>query len=178
MSFVFILGGAKSGKSSAAVKYAMSYQSKNTASVYFIATATPGDEEMSEKIRRHKSERPTGFITIEEQIDLPTVISDIRQGFVIVDCMTLWIFNLLQRGYDHDSLVLMVKELGLEMTKGRVDGIVISNDVGSGIVPADAYSRRYRDELGTANQILAGYAEKSYLMLAGKQLLLSDGDSL
>ncbi len=178
MSFTFLVGGAKSGKSNLALRHAADYQEKKKCPVYFIATAPATDEEMSEKIRRHRRERRADFITVEEQTDLLAAVKGIADGFVIVDCITLWIFNLLESGCDGDSLQAAVKGFAIEMAKKSIEGTVVSNEVGAGIVPADPYSRRYRDELGMANQILAKHADKTYFTLAGKLLLLSDGDTL
>ena len=183
---IVILGGARSGKSAFAERLAAS----RGESVAFIATATAGDDEMRERIARHRASRPKGWHTLEEPLDL---IRAVRQAaaladVLLLDCMTLWLGNVLlqtsgQQEKDDESevefhttgklfderaskeieaLLAVVNSLGPNKTL-----IVVTNEVGFGIVPAYFLGRLYRDTLGYVNQRLAQVAERVYLMVAG-----------
>ncbi len=174
MSFTFLVGGAKSGKSKIALDIARKYEMHHKGQVQFIATAMPGDEEMVAKIKLHVKERPSTFITIEEPINIIGALNQITEGFVIVDCFTLWINNLLEADLSDAEVLEKAKEVATICHEKSWFSVLISNEVGAGIVPANNYTRRYRDLLGSVNQILASYAQKSYFVIAGKLLAISD----
>ena len=168
MGFVLVLGGARSGKSDLARRLAL----ESAHPVSFIATASPGDEEMAERIARHRQGRPAGWTTVEEQIELLEAIrSTPRDNFVVVDCLTLWVSNLLGAGREGDAIHSLGESAAGTMSAR--DGVVVSNEVGLGIVPANALARTFRDSLGMVNRSFAARAERSVLMVAGRSLELA-----
>ena len=167
MGFVLLLGGARSGKSALAVRLAQ----ESNLPVTVIATATAGDEEMVDRIRRHRDARPSAWKTVEEPIDLLGALRSSAAGdFLVVDCLTLWVTNLLGAGHDpadFDRLAdPIVRELG-----GR-RGVVVTNEVGMGIVPVNELARRFRDVLGFVNTRFAEGADRAVLMVAGRAVEL------
>lgn len=168
----FILGGARSGKSS----YAQSLVEETGKSVTFLATAQALDEEMSARIQKHRAERPANWETLEVSLDIASHIQRIKSEVVILDCITLLISNLLMQ-FVKDDLVdeapfkvavqKEVEELIVAIHRQKQDWIIISNEVGLGLVPPYQMGRVYRDWLGWANQHLAREADKVILMVAG-----------
>lgn len=177
---ILVLGGARSGKSTFAERLALC-SGRSTA---FIATATASDDEMYERIQRHRASRPTSWSTIEEPYNLPDAINRAAQqaDVLLLDCITIWLNNwfLAQKITDQEeatvvntqyteAMLAVVDELlaafaALPTNKTLV---VITNEVGLGIVPAYALGRLYRDLLGLVNQRLATAADRVYLMVAG-----------
>jgi adenosylcobyric acid synthase len=154
---VLLLGGARSGKSRFAQRLAGPFAT-------LIATAEAKDEEMAERIARHQRERPPTWETLEEPVDLVGALRAARHATVVVDCLTLWVSNLLERGLDP----LEAAEGFLEaVRKSGKRVILVSNEVGMGIVPANPLARRYRDLLGGVNARLGEEAEAVYLLVAG-----------
>lgn len=170
MPYAFLTGGARSGKSTAAERRAASA----TAAVTVIATAERGDAEMTARIERHRAGRPAGWTTIEEPVRLvDAVASTPTDAFVVVDCLTLWLANVL--GSASDARILAdARELATALADRTGDAVVVSNEVGDGIVPADATTRRYRDLLGLINGEMAARASESYLVVAGRFLRLEE----
>ena len=167
MGFVFVLGGARSGKSDLAIRLGV----ESGRSVTFIATATPDDQEMSERIARHRLARPEGWKTVEAPVGLAVAIHRApRSGFVIVDCLTLWVSNLLGEGRSAEEAILLGRDAARAMSTR--EGVVVSNEVGLGIVPASELARVFRDVLGVINAAFAGASERSLLMVAGQALEL------
>ncbi len=168
MGFMLILGGARSGKSDRAQRMAV----ESGLPVTFIATATAGDGEMEERIRRHRTSRPLDWTTVEEPIDLVSATGDAPAGhFVIVDCLTLWISNLLGAGWTAEQVQAAARQAADALATRT--GAVVTNEVGLGIVPADELARRFRDVLGDVNTAFARCAERSVLMVAGRALELT-----
>jgi len=167
MGYTLVLGGARSGKSDLARRLGV----ESGRAVTFVATATPGDEEMAQRIARHRASRPADWTTVESPLVLSTVIREARAGdFVIVDCLTLWVSNLLGEGSTADVITALAQEAAREMAMR--DGVVVSNEVGLGIVPANALARTYRDALGAVNVVFAACSRRSLLMVAGRALEL------
>jgi adenosylcobinamide kinase/adenosylcobinamide-phosphate guanylyltransferase len=169
-TITLVLGGVRSGKSRYVQTLAM-----RTASVAFIATARSSDEEMRLKIERHQSERPQEWQTIEEPLDLDRVL--LEQGpshqILVIDCLTLYAANLLEAERETQAPI----EERLERLYAALPAVpcsiaVVSNEVGSGIVPAYPVGRRYRDLLGEINQRVASIADNVLLMIAGLPLAL------
>ncbi len=192
---ILILGGARSGKSTFAERLATSSRSTagsvgSAGSVAFIATATAGDDEMRARIARHRASRPREWHTIEEPIDLAGAV---RQAYkladvLLLDCMTLWLGNILMQESEQSECGEKGKE-ELHLTSNLFDElplkqieellavvqsagpnktlIVVTNEVGLGVVPAYPLGRVYRDTLGYVNQRLAQAADRVYLMVAG-----------
>ena len=171
MGYVLVLGGARSGKSSLAYRLA----AESGVGVTCIATATAGDAEMAERIQRHRDDRPADWKTVEEPIELLRAIREVgRDRFVVVDCLTLWVSNLLGAARAPEEIVSLGTDVAKELALRRA--AVVSNEVGLGIVPANELARAFRDVLGVVNATFAARAERSLLMVAGRALdLVSPG---
>jgi adenosyl cobinamide kinase/adenosyl cobinamide phosphate guanylyltransferase len=173
MPFIFLLGGARSGKSATAIRLAIGAASP----VAFIATAEAGDDEMAARIERHRHERPVEWRTVEAPLDLLAAVRSAATGdFIIVDCLTLWVSNLTATGAGADQIVSAAKQVAHELV-GR-HCVVISNEVGLGIVPVNELARAYRDVLGDVNSTFAKSADRALLMVAGKALELKGAHDL
>lgn len=161
---ILITGGARSGKSSNALALAAAHTPK-----IFIATATASDDEMRARIARHQAERGSEWTTIEEPLDLAGVLRTHRDGVAVVDCVTLWIANAMEANLDMDTAVTDF----LAAVAGRSGPVVVvTNEVGLGVVPAFPSGRRFRDLAGIVNQRLAAAADIVLLMVSGLQLRL------
>jgi adenosylcobinamide kinase/adenosylcobinamide-phosphate guanylyltransferase len=177
----FILGGARSGKSAFAEELAKKYND-----VVYIATAEVKDDEMRERVNLHRARRPFNWETIESPLNLDVVVSNLNKkvGLVFIDCITLYITNMLLIGELTDSansqnlrtdsvkqkqeyILAEINKLSKACRISKSDIIIISNEVGLGIVPDNALSRMFRDIAGSANQILADEADEVYFMVAG-----------
>jgi adenosyl cobinamide kinase/adenosyl cobinamide phosphate guanylyltransferase len=124
---------------------------------------------MAARIDRHRESRPGDWPTVEAPIDLCAAIHSAPEGdFVVVDCLTLWVSNLLGAGRSADEVTALALDAAQEMSPRL--GVVVSNEVGLGIVPANALGRTYRDVLGAVNRIFADRSERSVLMVAGRAL--------
>jgi adenosylcobinamide kinase / adenosylcobinamide-phosphate guanylyltransferase len=160
-----VLGGARSGKS----HFAQRLAEARGGDVLFVATAAPGDDDMAARIARHRAERPDHWHTLETQYELARALAAAPPApTVVLDCVTLWVTNLLlAEGASWEAASAQLDAL-LEWYRGRqVELIVVSNEVGLGIVPGDALSRAFREWLGWFNQRLAAEAGAVYLMVAG-----------
>ena len=167
MGFVLVLGGARAGKSA----YAQRLASASGMAVALVATATADDAEMEERIQWHRRSRPPDWTTVEEPVELGAAVRPIPgDSFVIVDCLTLWVSNLLGAGRRAAEVSELAEAAARELATRR--GVVVSNEVGLGIVPANALARTFRDVLGSVNTTFAGCAERSVLMVAGRVLEL------
>ena len=175
MTLVLILGGARSGKSSLAQALALAHESPVTV----VATATAGDEEMADKIALHRRDRPADWLTVEEPFDLTDALRAIPTGHtVVLDCLTLWVANLLDRGDPSERVLALAAEVATEVA-GR-DGltIAVSNEVGLGVVPGTSLGRMFRDLLGEVNQVWAGLADRVVFAVAGLALPLLDAQQI
>lgn len=163
-SLTLIIGGARSGKS----HYAQRLAEQSGGPVLFVATAEAGDDEMAAKIARHRAERPAGWRTLEAPRGLAAALA--RQPpapLVLLDCATLWVSNLLLAGQSWPAAQAELEALLAWHQAGQSHLVVVTNEVGLGIVPADALTRAYRDWLGHFNQRLAGRAQRVFWMVAG-----------
>lgn len=162
-----ITGGARSGKSTFAQSLC-----QDCRSVTYVATATASDDEMGTRIAHHRAGRPAVWQTIEEPIELPGAIIDglSRTETVLVDCITLWLSNLVFAKQSQTYILEKVDELIEATRRGAV--IAVTNEVGSGIVPESALGRSFRDLQGFANQRLAKTANSVYLVACGLPLKL------
>jgi len=162
---ILVTGGARSGKSRFAVELASSLSPQVT----FIATAAPFDDEMEERIALHQKSRPFLWETIEEQKDVALILSQINspRRVVIVDCLTLLISNLLLEGKKEKEILGQVEKIADKGKKYNRATIVVSNEVGWGVVPPTKLGRKFRDIAGGANQIIASKANKVYLLVCG-----------
>jgi adenosyl cobinamide kinase/adenosyl cobinamide phosphate guanylyltransferase len=164
MTLTLLIGGARSGKSRTAERLV----SSSPGQVALIATAEARDEEMEERIRRHRSARPAHWVVVEEPLDLSRAIGGLDPDTrLVVDCLTLWVSNLTEAGLDDEAIEAAAADaLAAAQARGG-DTVVVSNEVGSGIVPMNALSRRYRDLLGRVNAIWADGADRVLLCVAG-----------
>ncbi len=165
----YVTGGARSGKSSFALKLAASYVNK-----LFFATAEPFDEEMQIRISKHQVERGTQFTTIEEPLCLGQALRQLPAGtdVVLLDCLTVWTGNLMHY-LDNDEEIDKQIELFLEVLRQPPCAIIlVSNEVGQGIVPENALARRFRDRAGMINQHVASIATEAYLLCSGLPIRL------
>jgi adenosylcobinamide kinase / adenosylcobinamide-phosphate guanylyltransferase len=165
-----VLGGARSGKSRYAQQLA-----EQSRRVVFVATAKASDDEMRVKIQRHREDRPKDWLTVEEPLELPKVLAqyELECDVIVVDCVTLFAANLLEAGGE-DGVVIesRVEALCEALRTVQCAVVVVSNEVGSGVVPEYPLGRRYRDLLGEINQRVARVADDVVLMVAGLPLAL------
>lgn len=168
-----ILGGARAGKSRRALTLAGDQRS-----VVFVATAQTFDDEMNDRILIHRAERPAEWQTVEAPIDVADAVRSISpSSIVIIDCVTLWVSNILLRDEAdprraQESVDAHVVSLIDVLRQRRAPSYLVSNEVGLGIVPATPLGRQYRDLLGRANARLAGAAHHVELLVAGLPLVL------
>jgi adenosylcobinamide kinase / adenosylcobinamide-phosphate guanylyltransferase len=159
-----VLGGARSGKSRFVVA-ALSDRRRVT----FVATAQAGDTDMAARIARHRAERPAHWLTVEEPLALvPRLGALAREAdCVVVDCVTVWVANLLLRGDPDRDILAAGDELAAIAARRLVDLTLVTNEVGEGVVPSTADGVRFRDLLGFVNQRLAAACDRVTLMVAG-----------
>lgn len=159
MAVILIGGGARSGKSRYALEKALTIEGTRA----FVATAQPSDQEMSMRIQHHRAERGETFATIEEPIRLAKVIAEARFDVLIVDCLTLWLSNIM---FENKTCEIDALEQAAHSAQGTI--IFVTNEVGSGIIPTDhAISREFRDRAGVLNQRIAAIAREVYWMIFG-----------
>jgi adenosylcobinamide kinase/adenosylcobinamide-phosphate guanylyltransferase len=166
---VLITGGGRSGKSRHALELTAPYEAKA-----FIATAEPIDEEMRVRIDNHRRERDSSYRVVEEPVDLAAALKNLPQGtgVALVDCITVWLGNLLHRQKIKNGNCLEIEAfLGL-IVNPPCDLVLVTNEVGMGIVPADEATRLFRDLAGNLNKELAHRAHQVVLMVSGIPLRL------
>jgi adenosyl cobinamide kinase/adenosyl cobinamide phosphate guanylyltransferase len=175
MGLVVLLGGARSGKSRLAVRLASAWGGP----VVVIATAEARDEEMAERIRRHRAERPPEWETVEEPVNLEGALAGVPEDAgVLLDCLTLWVSNLIERCLSDADIEDRARKAAELAASRRAETVAVTNEVGSGIVPASPLARRYTDILGRVNAIWAEAAERAALVVAGRAVRLSDPDEV
>lgn len=168
---LFILGGARSGKS----RFALASQ-PSRARIAFVATARPSDGDMAARIARHRAERPRHWTTIEEPFDLVARLEETvgAADGVVVDCLTLWVANRLLRGDSDKAIADGGHALAAFIARGAVDVTLVSNEVGAGVHPETADGLRFRDLLGFVNQSVAAAGDRVVLMVAGIPLTIKE----
>ena len=164
-----ILGGARSGKSTQALNLA-----KKTKKVAFIATCEGLDKEMKERILKHKADRPANWKTFEEPKELAELLTRIDNSFdcIIIDCLTLLVSNLLLSVYKEEVIVEKIKAVLFQLRKKKAKAIIVSNEVGLGIVPVNKLGRRFRDIAGKVNQIVAQESDEVLFIISGLPLIV------
>jgi adenosyl cobinamide kinase/adenosyl cobinamide phosphate guanylyltransferase len=173
MPLALLLGGVRSGKSALAIRRAGAYPGR----VRFIATAEAGDEEMAARIERHRGERSAAWETVEEPLELAGAIAAADpDAFVVVDCLSFWVANLLGRGDREAEVEQLATEAAARAAAREAPTVVVSNEVGMGVVPASAAGRAFRDLLGRTNTIWAERAASVELIVAGRTLQLEAVD--
>ncbi|HEY0730054.1 MAG TPA: bifunctional adenosylcobinamide kinase/adenosylcobinamide-phosphate guanylyltransferase [Pyrinomonadaceae bacterium] len=171
---ILVLGGARAGKSTFALRLAKEIAGEG--SVTFIATAQALDEEMSQRIARHREERPSHWTTIEEPYRLDEALIKVSNpGVALVDCLTLFTSNWLLREDEHTLNEVSNRFLTNVRSQSQTV-IVVSNEVGLGLVPETPLGRSFRDLLGRVNQQFAEAADEVYLLVAGLPLRLKPRD--
>lgn len=175
MSLVLLIGGARAGKSTLALELARRW----AGGVVFIATAEARDDQMTARIAAHREQRPQDWRTVEEPLELVTALDSVAdQEHAIVDCLTLWVANLLERG-DSEDEILAEAERVAELAAAREAPVtVVTNEVGLGVVPATPLGRAFRDVLGGVNRAFAERASNAYLVVAGRALTLAAPEEL
>ena len=163
--FIFILGGARSGKSRYAVELAKRFKKKTA----FIATASSPDKEMRKRIKLHRALRPREWKLIEEGKDISAILSKLEGKYevILIDCLGLFVSNLFAGNLEDKKIEMRIKRLIKAILKAGFTTILVSNEVGSGIVPQNALARRFRDLVGLANQMLASKADRVVFMQTG-----------
>ncbi|MBF0528791.1 MAG: bifunctional adenosylcobinamide kinase/adenosylcobinamide-phosphate guanylyltransferase [Deltaproteobacteria bacterium] len=171
-ALTLVLGGAKSGKTGAALVLGQEHPAPRC----YLATAEAHDEEMKERIRRHQVERGGDWRTWEEPLDPAGALKHLAPGevsVVLLDCLTLWISNLMAgQNLTVDEVANRVEELAAAALAAPCPVIIVSNEVGWGIVPENKLARDFRDAAGRSHQILAGSASTVWLVVAGLPLKL------
>ena len=167
MESILIVGGARSGKSHRALELARDMAPDRV----FIATAEPSDAEMAERIERHRVDRGPGFSTVEAPLKLVEALATAASPdrVLVVDCLTLWLSNLMHYGRDVDATMAALTRF-LARPPGPV--ILVSNEVGTGLVPGTPLGREFRDAQGSLNQAVAAVCQRVEFMVAGLPMVL------
>lgn len=168
---IFITGGVGSGKSSFALKIAESSGAKNKV---FLATAIPGDDEIAEKIKKHKEQRGKDWITIEEPYDIAKHIKN-QYDLILIDCITMWITNLFFKYINEPEKVEMIKESFIKnLLEFNNLMIIVSNETGFGIISDRREVREWSKHLSEINRKIAEFSDQVYLMVSGIPIKIKD----
>ncbi len=161
-----VIGGCRSGKSRHALSLADRISGIHK---YFIATCMPQDDEMRQRVVRHQAERGNGWVAVETPVHLSETIRDIspKAHVLLVDCLTLWVSNLMLEHADPDSIALQAERLTESLRNAACPVFLVSNEVGGGIVPDNFLARQFRDAVGLVNQKIAACADEVIWMVAG-----------
>jgi len=167
---IFITGGARSGKSHFALELARKFPGPKA----YLATAQPLDREMAERIRRHRRNRPKDWQTLEEPLRLSEILEEKGDHFslILIDCLTLWVSNGLMANWTEKRFLQRADRLCKACRDTRCSLIIVSNEVGLGIVPDNPSARMFRDHSGLLHQKIAQQANEVYFMVAGIPLQL------
>jgi adenosyl cobinamide kinase/adenosyl cobinamide phosphate guanylyltransferase len=175
MPLLVLLGGARSGKSTLAQRLA----SATDAAVTMIATAEARDDEMVERIAAHRAARPSAWTTIEEPIELAGALAAVPpHACVVIDCLTLWVSNLVLAGWSGARIEEEATRVAALAAERVGPTLVVSNEVGMGVVPAYELGRAFRDVQGRVNTVFCDVADRSVLVFAGRALDLTPTDGL
>ena len=169
-----ILGGVRSGKSRLALRLAAAIPRGSRGA--FLATAQALDGDMEARIARHRAERPAGWATLEEPYDVVAACESLagRVDVVVLDCVTLWVANLLLRGDEEKSILAAAAALADYLAERRFSLIIVSNEVGAGVHPPTEVGLQFRDALGSVNQRIAAAADRVSYMVAGLPMTIKD----
>jgi 5,6-dimethylbenzimidazole synthase len=167
---VLVTGGSRSGKS----RHALELTAYDKGAKFFIATAEPLDDEMAERIKKHQNERGKEWTTIEEPLDPTGVLREKgnQPGYIVLDCITLWLSNMVMNNMTREIILEKVHGFIKESKNCTSDIIVITNELGSGIVPMEASARNFRDIAGETNQILASEFDEVINMVSGIPVII------
>jgi adenosylcobinamide kinase/adenosylcobinamide-phosphate guanylyltransferase len=171
---IFILGGARSGKSSYATQLASRFKKR----VAFVATCPRLDEEMKRRIEIHKKSRPSYWQTFEETEDITSVLKKLNHRFyvILIDCLSLLVSNLLLKGLSETVIEGRIKNAFKILKRHNGVSIIVSNEVGLGIVPGNKLARGFRDLAGRVNQLVAEEASEVFFMISGIPLKIKGGN--
>jgi adenosylcobinamide kinase / adenosylcobinamide-phosphate guanylyltransferase len=165
---VVLIGGARSGKSALALERAAS-----AADIVFLATGEARDEEMGARIERHRRERPDHWETVEEPVALRESIESADPGAcLVVECLTLWVANVVEAGRTDDEIEAETTAAARAAAARPGATLVVTNEVGLGVVPDTPLGRRYRDVLGRVNAVFVSAADEAVLVVAGRAISL------
>jgi adenosylcobinamide kinase / adenosylcobinamide-phosphate guanylyltransferase len=169
-----ILGGARSGKTNHAIARAAALAAASQRQVIYVATAQALDDEMRHRVARHRAERPQAWTTIEAPTRLAVALQSQPEAILLIDCLTLWLSNALLADFDEAAPNAALPHWDQErhallrwLADFRGTAWLVSNEVGSGIVPVSALARRFQDEQGRLNQDMAALCESVTLVVAG-----------
>jgi len=167
---VLITGGCRSGKS----RFALNYGDRHFSKKIFLATSEVLDEEMVRRVEQHKKTRGPDWLTIEEPWQIVEKIGEYtnRGEVILLDCMTLWLSNLMMRWEEDQKITEEVNKLVRALEQRQISFLLVSNEVGMGIVPAAPLARRFRDLAGFTNQRIAAIADKVVFMVSGIPIFL------
>jgi adenosylcobinamide kinase/adenosylcobinamide-phosphate guanylyltransferase len=167
LPLVLVTGGARSGKTRFAMDRTLAECRRGGVSPVYLATAQPGDDEMAERIAAHRRSRGPEWTTVEEPLDVAGVLAGMAGHIVLLDCLTLWLSNVLLAGR---SVTVGTNALCDELGERRSAVVCVTNEVGSGVVPETALGRAFRDEQGLLNQRIGDLADEVHLVVAGQPL--------
>ena len=173
-NFIFITGGRRSGKSSYALELAESIGEKRL----YIATAEPLDAEMKERAINHKKERGDKWDTAEEPIDIVNILNHSKKyDVILIDCLTLWLCNIMHNGEpsgepDNKTIMKHIHTLADSCAASDIKIIAVTNEIGLGVTPDNALSRRFADLAGLMNQLMAAKADKVIMVVSGIPLTI------
>jgi adenosylcobinamide kinase / adenosylcobinamide-phosphate guanylyltransferase len=162
-----VLGGARSGKS----RFAEDLLEAHAGRRIYLATAEPGDEEMRARIADHRRRRGEGWRTMEAPLDIASAITEAGEDAILLDCLTLWLANLMSGGRDIPEAT---EGLAKALAGARAPVVLVSNEVGLGIVPDNPLARAFRDHAGRLNQTMAALADRVFFLAAGLPITLKD----
>jgi adenosylcobinamide kinase/adenosylcobinamide-phosphate guanylyltransferase len=167
---LLVTGGTRSGKSRYAVERASAWGSR----VLYVATCQPADDEMWERVRRHQAERPATWTTLEPGANvLPAVCEQgARADGIVLDCLTLYVSSLLVSGSGESEVTQQVEELCSGLQSIGTPVVIVTNEVGWGVVPDTPLGRLFRDAAGRANQVVARHAQEVVLMVSGLPMVV------
>lgn len=165
---LLVTGGCRSGKSA----YAQDWAEKTSSKRIYLATARVLDREMADRVKRHQDIRGPGWVTVEEPLNLSAAIERVQgeTGVILVDCLTLWVTNLLLEDRADDHILREVDRVTESLSRSAVSIALVTNEVGLGIVPDNPLARRFRDLAGSVNQKMAQAADRVVLTVAGLPL--------
>jgi adenosyl cobinamide kinase/adenosyl cobinamide phosphate guanylyltransferase len=175
VSLVVLLGGARSGKS----RLAQELAGAAGWHVALIATAEALDDEMAARIAAHRAERPQAWVTVEESLELGRALGTVDPSWAcIVDCLSLWVSNLLLRGDEPSAVEEAARRCAAQAAERPGLTVAVTNEVGLGVVPPSPLGRTYRDALGVVNRVWVDASERTAFVVAGRILPLESADGL
>jgi adenosyl cobinamide kinase/adenosyl cobinamide phosphate guanylyltransferase len=182
VGYTFLIGGARSGKSNLAVRYAQRAEASGQP-IVFVVTAEALDDEMTERVARHRAERSPAWQVLEAPRDLFGTLrselttepdAQIRPGFLVIDCVSFWVANLVMGDITDEGIEREAAVVARSLALRGERSVVVSNEVGLSLVPENPLGRRFRDVLGRVNAIFARSADEAYFLVAGRALRLEE----